>query len=197
MRQNRRERNRELTRGVILQAARDEFARVGYAQAQLSRIVEIAGVTTGAIYHHFGDKKGLFIAVARVVEENLLANVLDVAATYEDRWAQVRVGMAAILDMAVNDDVRRIVFVDAPTVVGLAEWRKIEVQYAFGAMVETLNALKGEGRLLPRDAEVTAQILLGAVTEAANAVAQSDDRKAALEDARQTLDGLLKALEKK
>ena len=196
MTENRRDRNRELTRGVILQAAREEFSKSGYADAQLSRIVEAAGVTTGAVYHHFGDKKGLFIAVAHVVEESLFEEVLRVSAVQKDRWAQVRTGMAMILSMAVEDNVRRIVFVDAPTVIGPAEWREIELQYAFGAMVETLNVLKKEGRLLATDTRVTAQILLGAVTEAANAVAQSDNSSRALKDARRTLEALFKALEK-
>lgn len=196
MTENRRDRNRELTRGVILQAAREEFSKSGYADAQLSRIVEAAGVTTGAVYHHFGDKKGLFIAVAHVVEESLFEEVARVSAVQKDRWAQVRTGMAMILSMAVEDNVRRIVFVDAPTVIGPAEWREIELQYAFGAMVETLNVLKKEGRLLATDTRVTAQILLGAVTEAANAVAQSDNSSRALKDARRTLEALFKALEK-
>lgn len=196
MGQNQRDRNRERTRAVIVQAARQEFAMSGFGDAQLSRIVEAAGVTTGAIYHHFGDKRGLFIATAHVVEKELLETVLEVSAKKRDSWEQVSAGLMAVLDMAVREDVRRIVFVDAPTVIGPAAWREIEVQYSFGVMLKALTALKEEGRLMASDTRVTAQILLGAIAEAANAVAQSDDSAGALIDARRTLGALLQALEK-
>ena len=196
MGQNQRDRNRERTRAVIVQAARQEFAMSGFGDAQLSRIVEAAGVTTGAIYHHFGDKRGLFIATAHVVEKELLETVLEVSAKKRDSWEQVSAGLMAVLDMAVREDVRRIVFVDAPTVIGPAAWRESEVQYSFGVMLKALTALKEEGRLMASDTRVTAQILLGAIAEAANAVAQSDDSAGALIDARRTLGALLQALEK-
>ena len=59
------------TLAALVRAARNQFARKGFENASLQEIATAARVTTGAIYHHFEDKKGLFIAVAEQIEQEL------------------------------------------------------------------------------------------------------------------------------
>lgn len=191
---DRRRTNRDATRQLILQKARPIFAARGFNDAQLAEIVDAAGVTTGAIYHHFGDKKGLFVAVAEGVEQEILDGVLAAASLEADPWVAFRTGIIATLEICAREDVRRIVFVDAPTVVGPASWREIEMRYAFGAMYSSLTTLMEIGLVKMGDVELIASVLLGALMEAAGAVARAEETGLALQGATETMACILDTL---
>ena len=190
----RRDANAEATRALIIGKARKVFARKGFADAGLTEIVTAAKVTTGAVYHHFGDKKGLFLAVAETVEGDILKGVMLAAATKSGSWEQLLAAVDATLEICAEPDVQRIVFIDAPTVIGPAAWREIELKYAFGGMVQALRGLIEEGVIRPGSADVLASILLGALIEAARAVARARDKRAAMVDARATVARLFASL---
>lgn len=183
------------TRARIIAAAQTIFTQDGFANAALADIVKKANVTTGAIYHHFGGKKELFIAVAEHLEQVILDEVAKTTPQGTSGWAALEWGALKTLEISIRPEIQRIVFRDAPSVVGLNEWRAIEKKYAFGLMMETLGALpeQSEDRGTP---EITAQILLGAVSEAANAVALSDSPEKALEEAKSTLSLMIRALQR-
>ena len=182
------------TRALIIQKAREVFADKGYADTGLAEIVAAAGVTTGAIYHHFRDKKGLFLAVAEAVEGDILLGVGRAAAGPPDPWGQLLAGVDAMLDICAEADVQRIVFIDAPTVIGPTAWREIELKYAFGAMRAALQGLLKAGVIRPGSADILASIMLGALIESARAVARADDQPAALGEARETVRTLFASL---
>eukprot|EP00439_Symbiodinium_sp_Y106_P089536 s1_g2072.t1 len=183
------------TRARIIAAAQTIFTEEGFAKAALADIVKKAKVTTGAIYHHFGGKKELFIAVAEHMEQVILDEVAETMPPGTSGWAALEWGALKTLEISIRPEIQRIVFRDAPVVVGLADWRAIEAKYAFGLMMETLSTLP-EPSADPATPEITAQILLGAVSEAANAVALSDDPDKALKEAKSTLSLMIRALQR-
>ncbi len=184
------------TRARIIAAAQTIFTEEGFAKAALADIVKKAKVTTGAIYHHFGGKKELFIAVAEHLEQVILDEVAETMPPGTSGWDALEWGALKTLEISIRPEIQRIVFRDAPVVVGLADWRAIEAKYAFGLMMETLGTLpeQSAGHATP---EITAQILLGAVSEAANAVALSDNPDKALKEAKSTLSLMIRALQRR
>ena len=186
--------NSEATRTAIHKAAHRLFAKSGYAGTSLSEIVAAASVTTGAIYHHYGDKKGLFRAVVEDLESTVMTRIVARAAQEADPWARLERGIDAMLDACLAPDVQRILFTDAPNVFGQAEWREIEKRYGYGALIETLNQLKAMNALRISSVEIVAPILLGALGEAAGAIALAKNKPEALRDARDAISAMLSSL---
>ncbi len=184
------------TRSRIISAAQTVFTRDGYATASLADIVKKAKVTTGAIYHHFGGKKDLFIAVAEHLEQLILDEVTSTTPPQINGWDALEWGALKTLEISMRPEIQRIVFRDAPAVVGLNEWRAIEAKYAFGLLMQTLEALPTRSGST-KTPEVTAQILLGAISEAAHAVALSEMPDQAFAEATTTLKLMIRALEKR
>jgi len=166
---------RSATRGALLDAGRALFAERGFADAGQEDIVERAGVTRGALAHHFGTKKGLFRAVVEAVETDLTAHIATAAMAGDDPMAHLRLGCLAFLDSALDPAVRRIVLLDAPAVLGWQEWREIDAAYGLGLVSEVLEHCMEAGLLSPRPVQPLAHILLAALNEAAMLVANADD----------------------
>ncbi|WP_040500875.1 TetR/AcrR family transcriptional regulator [Henriciella marina] len=184
------------TQARMIEAARDVFAREGYADAALSEIIQKAGVTTGAVYYHFTDKKGLFQAAAESLEQEILDEVSRRVSGTGDAWDLFETAVLETLDICARPDIMRIVFREAPAVIGLREWREIEVRYAFGLMQATVRDL-AEAKLIITDApDITSQILLGAVIEAAHTVADSAQHAKSLNAAKSTLRTMLRGLKR-
>ncbi len=191
---SRRDLNAQVTRAAIVVAGRKAFGQVGFAAAGLGAIAKTARVTTGALYHHFADKKALFRAVAEDLEEELLRRVAVLIARESEAKAQLRVGILETLNLATEPNVARILIHEAPSVIGGAEWREIEKRYAFGALIGILTSIQAGGTSRIRDPELTASILLGALIEAATTILLSPDKSKALADAHATMRDLVDAL---
>lgn len=186
--------NADATRAALVSAGRTIFARDGFAVASLVEIARTANATTGAIYHHFKDKKGLFRAVAEAVEQDLMTRIAAIAFHETDPWAQLRTGVSAMLEISAEPQIARIIFHEAPTVIGAAQWREIEKRFAFGALIEMLRGLKNAGASRIQNPELTASILLGAFIEAATTVALADDKRTVLAEARAAILHIIEAL---
>ena len=163
--------NIEATREALIAAARRHFARVGYSNAETGRIAADARVTTGAIYHHFSSKKGLFQAVAEQIEAEILEAVTEVEGAAP--WLRFRAGFEKLIDICASAEVQRIIFVEAPQVIGPEPWRKIELRYAFGALRTALPPLIEHGILRPYPVDLIARTLLALLREASAEVARS------------------------
>jgi AcrR family transcriptional regulator len=165
----------EATRAALMGAARALFAARGYAAVPTEEIVQRAGVTRGALYHHFEDKKDLFRAVYEAVEQELVEQIAAGAMAAADPMEALRGGAQAWLDACEEPAVGRIALIDAPSVLGWEEWREIGVKYAFGLIQGTLQAAIDAGQLDPQPVRPLAHLVLGAIDEAGMLVARADD----------------------
>src|SRR5687767_2808791 len=120
----------EATRGALVAAARTLFAERGYAGVGTEEVVRAAGVTRGALYHHFkGGKKDLFRAVAEAVEGDVVQRIAEQALTAADPYEALERGADGWLQACVEPEVQQITLLDAPSVLGWAEWRELGQQY--------------------------------------------------------------------
>jgi AcrR family transcriptional regulator len=168
---SRREENFEATRAALLTVARKHFARHGYSKAEIGRIAAEARVTTGAVYHHFANKKDLFVAVAEELETEILATAAS--ATDDDPWRRLKLGFEKLIDLCASSAVQRIIFVEAPQVVGPEAWRKIELRYAFGALRTLLSALRDAKIIKPYPVDLIARTMLALLHEASAELVQA------------------------
>ncbi|MBV8971609.1 MAG: TetR/AcrR family transcriptional regulator, partial [Sphingomonadaceae bacterium] len=165
----RRDAHTAATVAALVDAARTRFGRDGYDQVGVEQVAADAGVTTGAVYHHFAGKKGLFLAAAEQVEAELLARAVAVADP--DPLTAIRHAFAALVDAGATPEIHRILFIDAPRVIGIEAWRAIEMKYAYGLLSGVLAELMAAGRIVPRPLELVAPTLLAVLAEASRAVA--------------------------
>jgi AcrR family transcriptional regulator len=165
----------EATRGALIAAARGLFAERGYAGVGTEEIVRAAGVTRGALYHHFADKKDLFRAVYEDIEAELVQEIAAGAMTATDPVSALRGGAKAWLDACEDPAVQRIALLDAPSVLGWEQWREIGLKYGFGLVEETLKAAMEAGLIETQPSRPLAHLVLGAIDEAAMVVARADD----------------------
>ncbi len=166
---------RSATRRALLDAGRELFAARGFAGAGQEEIVERAGVTRGALAHHFGTKQGLFRAVVESLEGELAEHIATAAMRGDDPMGHLRLGCLAFLDAALDPAVRRIVLLDAPAVLGWQAWRELDTTYGLGLVSEALDHCMEAGLMAPRPVQPLAHILLAALNEAAMLVANADD----------------------
>jgi AcrR family transcriptional regulator len=184
-----RESHTEATVEALIRAGRNRFGSEGFDAVSLEAVVAEARVTTGAIYHHFSGKKGLFLAVAEEIERELLAVAAGVKA--EDPWLRTHKAFAALIDACSAPDVQRIIFLDAPRVIGPEAWRAIELKYAYGGMSAMLAQLIEAGVVRPYAIELLAPVLLSVLAEASRAAsARPDLRDEALHLTGRMLDAL-------
>jgi AcrR family transcriptional regulator len=184
------------TRDTLIAAARALFANPGFADVALETIVRDAGVTRGALYHHFADKTELFAAVFEQVEAEMAARMAAaVAAAHETDPVEVlRLGTHFWLDACADPEVQRIVLMDAPAVLGWERWTEIGQRYNIGVVTSVLTDAIGAGRIPPQPVEATALTMLGAVREATLYVARATNQRQARKDAGAVMDRLIDSL---
>jgi len=166
------------TRRAILSSARELFTEQGFAATATTDVVARAGVTRGALYHHFADKTDLFRAVFIDLEQELNGTVLAAAAAAADGGGDARAvflaGCRASMTFAGRPDYRQIAAVDAPAVLGQDEWHALDVSLGLASMVAGLDLLHAAGRLDQVPDRPLAILLFGALTEAALAAARGE-----------------------
>lgn len=160
-----RKANAEATQAALRAAGRRLFGELGYDQTALGALCAQAGVTTGALYHHFGDKKGLFAAVAEALDAALVglvqAAMAQAAQAGATPWDAFLAGMDAFLAAAQDPHARRIGLTDAPAVLGTQAWQAIRERQGLGAMVRSVEQLQAQGVLPAGDARLRARMILG------------------------------------
>ena len=166
----------EATRATLLEAATELFAQRGYAGVATEEIVRAAGVTRGALYHHFAGKLELFEAVYEQVEQGLVERIASSAmSAASDPLAALRAGAQAFLDACEDPAVQRIALLDAPSVLGWERWREIGLRYAFGLVQGTVAGAMEAGLIERQPVEPLAHLLLGAIDEGAMLIARAHD----------------------
>ena len=187
----------EVTRGALLGAARKLFTYPGYSAVSTEQIVRDAGVTRGALYHHFRDKQDLFRAVFEAIEQEMAERVAAAALSETDPWKQQMLATGAFLDNCLDPAVQQVALTDAPSVLGLAAWREIEERYGLALVQAAVQSLMDQGLIEEQPAEPLAHLLLGAFTEAGLLIARSDDRAAARREVGASIERLMEGLRKK
>ena len=194
MTQGVRAQQRDRTRAALLEASRRLFAAHGYAGVPLDAIVGEAGVTKGALYHHFtGGKIDLFRAVLAQVQAEVAQHVAAAAQAEGDPWDQLVSGCRAFLTASTQDAVRRIMLVDGPAVLGWSEWRALDEAGSASHLGESLAGLIEAGVISPQPVAPLTRLLSGAMNEAALWLAETGDPHD-LQDVLAALSRLLAAL---
>ena len=184
------------TRAKLIAAARHAFGTVGYAEASMDDFTASAGLTRGALYHHFGDKKGLLQAVIAEIDGEMAVRVNEVASKAPTRWQHFVDECTSYIEMALEPEIQRIMFGDGPAVLGdPAQWPNASACTA--SMTDHLTALQEEGVVVADiDPETTSRLINGASSQAAQRIANSKDPEATSKKAiaafKQLLEGLRK-----
>lgn len=181
----------EETRGKLLATARDAFRRAGYAGTSMDDLTAAAGLTRGALYHHFGDKQGLLAAVAAQIDSEMESRLQAISRDAPDAWTALRERCRAYLAMAAEPEIRRIVLQDARAVLGPAAAAAQEQCTA--SLATLLRALMEQGAIAPAEPRALARMLHGGLAESAFWIAE-DDGQARLAQALQAFELLLQGL---
>jgi AcrR family transcriptional regulator len=189
MKRNKEETNETIRK--LIEVARNHFTERGYADAALEDIVQEAELTRGALYHHFGNKKGLFLAVLETVQKEVAERVETQAESSEDVWEQLFLGCRAFVMAAVEPRNKRIILVDGPAVLGWEEWRRLDEQNSMRHLQEQLQIMQQQGELKPVSIPALTHILSGALNETALWLAEVPEEKQVLNDSMEVLSLLL------
>jgi AcrR family transcriptional regulator len=185
----------EATRARLLRVARDLFAERGYAAVGTEEIVRTAEVTRGALYHHFRDKKDLFRAVHEQLEGELVESLTGRIAGIHDARELLATGVRSFLDACTDPALGQISLIDAPSVLGWAEWREVDARYGMGLVRMGLEAAMDQGVMPRQDPEPLAHLLLAALGEAALLITGAPDPQAARREVEGPLLALLDGLQ--
>jgi AcrR family transcriptional regulator len=186
----------EATRAKLIAAARDLFAKHGYAAVGTQQIVKRARVTRGALYHHFADKRDLFRAVHESLEAELVERIAAAlgASAAEDPVEAMKVAVAAFLDGTLDEGRARITLIEAPSVLGWAEWREIDARHGLGLASAALEGAMAAGRIERRPVAPLASLFVAALGEAGILVATADDPEAVRAEVEEALGALIDGL---
>lgn len=171
----RKDLNAEASRKAILDAARTAFARRGFASTSLEDIVGPAGLTKGALYHHFTNKASLFEALYVEMEEELVESVVCAVDQVQHPEARVVAAIDAFLEASSEPAYVRIVLQEAPTILGQARGRELDHRIGLGLAESLVRELVVGAEATDLTVALTARILLAAVSEVAVTMSNSDD----------------------
>lgn len=157
----------------LLEIARKHFSQYGYDNSSLEAIAKEANQTRGAVYHHYKNKKGLFLAVLGQVQREVGAHVENEAMKSEDVWEQLVLGCMGFIEAATLESNKRILLIDSLNVVEWDEWRKMDHENSVSLLKEQLQLIEEVGELVALDVTVMAHLISGALNELSLHLAES------------------------
>ncbi|WP_434984981.1 TetR/AcrR family transcriptional regulator [Pseudomonas protegens] len=182
----------EQTRARLIASARQAFARQGYAKTSMDDLTAEAGLTRGALYHHFGDKQGLLAAVVEQIDSEMDERLEAISAAASDPWQGFAQRCRAYLEMAQEAEIRRIVLQDARAVLGQ---RQPAEEHCIDSLSRRLQALVEAGLITPAPSQALARLLNGSLVDAALWIAAAEQPEQRLQQALQALELLLRGLQ--
>lgn len=195
MRKNKADTNETIRR--LIEVARAHFTAHGYADAALESIVAEAQLTRGALYHHFGNKKGLFRIVLEAVQQEVAERVEQEASKGEDVWEQLFLGCRAFVTAAVEPSNKRIMLIDGPAVLGWAVWREMDENNSMRLLRGQLQLMKEQGCLSPLSIDAMTHFLSGALNEITLWSAQESDPEQAMDQTMDVMSMFLEGLKRR
>lgn len=185
----------EETRATLLATARMVFSEYGYAATSMDDLTAQAGLTRGALYHHFGDKKGLLTAVVEHIDAEMDVRLASISNAAKDPWEGFCSRCRAYLEMAIEPEYQRIVLRDAKAVLGGATPQS--QRHCVESMRDQLEELISQGVVVQVDAQVLASLIYGSLAEAAFWIADGEHGDDRLDRAIAALELLLRGLRAK
>ncbi|WP_277678981.1 TetR/AcrR family transcriptional regulator [Gracilibacillus dipsosauri] len=187
----------ELTIQELLKIARSLFTEKGFANVALEEIVKEAGLTRGALYHHFKNKHGLFLAVFEAVQREVGEKVEEEAAKSSDMWEQLLLGCRAFITSSVKSQNQRILLIDGPAVLGWDTFRLMDEKYSMKSLKEQLLKMKDHQLLMPVSIDAMTHCLSGAMNEAILWIAENQEGvESRTEEVMENLFLMIKGFEK-
>lgn len=178
----------------LIGISRKIFSEQGYAHASTENIVRLAGVTRGALYHHFSGKKDLFLAVFEDALTDVVNRIKKTFARPGPLWERFLKANYTFLRVCKEPEIQQIVFIDAPSVLGWDVWLQIDEKHTMKLLKDILSRLVEEKIIQPLPVDALAHSISGAANESALWIAQSNDPDQALEEANRIMGTLLNAL---
>ncbi|MEO9140265.1 MAG: TetR/AcrR family transcriptional regulator [Jatrophihabitans sp.] len=184
------------TRLALIEASRPLFSQYGFGSVSTESVVRAAGVTRGAMYHHFADKTELFAAVFEAIEIDLTQrlDVLVQNSGLENLIELMVFGARAWLDVCAEPEVQRLVLIEAPAVLGWERWRGIGQRYGLGLVRSLVDLAISSGDFPQQPSLPLAHVLMGALDEAALYVARSTDPSTARAEVGAVLENLVRGM---
>jgi AcrR family transcriptional regulator len=182
------------TRGQLIEVATRLFAEHGYEGTSIEAVLSAAGVSRGALYHHFAGKEALFEAVVSAVSDQVTTELAEVIRDCADPVDAMRTAALAWISLAADPVIQRVVLVDAPSVLGWDRWRAMDDGRTLGALRALLQAVSDSGRLPAELVAPFSHMILAALDEIVLVVARSTDSTAAVAEGRMAVNALLDRL---
>jgi AcrR family transcriptional regulator len=182
------------TRGQLIEVATRLFAEHGYEGTSIEAVLSAAGVSRGALYHHFAGKEALFEAVVSAVSDQVTARLTEAIRDCVDPVDALRTAALTWISLAGDPVIQRVVLVDAPSVLGWDRWRAMDDGRTLGTMRAMLQAISDSGRLPSELVGPFAHMILAALDEFALVTARAADSKAAVAEGRVAVEELLSRL---
>lgn len=186
----------EETKGKLLEAAREAFGTIGYANTSMDELTASVGLTRGALYHHFGDKKGLLAAVVEEIDQEMDNRLHDISNAAATSWEGFVGRCRAYIEMAIEPEIQRIVLRDAPSVLGNGFTHPSQSQ-CLATMATMLQQFMDEGIIAVTDSHALARMLNGGLMNAAFWLANAQDAEKELAVALHSLGVVLDGLRMK
>ena len=180
----------DATRARLIASARQAFATQGYANTSMDDFTARAGLTRGALYHHFGDKKGLLAAVVAQLDAQMDAHLQRISDQAQDPWSGFCERCRAYLRMAQDGEIQRIVLQDAPAVLGNTGSQ----QQCVESLRQLLEAMMQAGVIAQAPSVALAQLINGSLVNTALWIARDDQPNLRLQEGLQALELLLQGL---
>ena len=178
----------------LLDVARRAFTKKGYAAASVEEIVLKAGVTRGALYHHFKDKKALFEAVFLELQREIGEQIQRVDRGEQDLWTGLLCGCREFLLACTQPDIRQIVILDGPAVLSPNTWRKADEAHSTYLLRARLRTLIERKMMVDISLDMLTALLNGALNDVALLVAASMTPEATFQEAYVAFETLVSGL---
>jgi AcrR family transcriptional regulator len=189
---SRRDYNAEATRSEILAAACEIFSQHPYSDVSGVQICDRAGVTRGALQHHFGSKLGLFMAVFEGLQQDVYLRAVEAIRNEHEPWERIRAGIGAFLDACTEPPYQMVVLQEGPAAMGWARWRELDAG-CYADLTRQFAAMLTPTGTGDRASTMLVATMRGTLTELSFAIAQSARPASARQEAMAVIDMLLRS----
>ncbi|MER5966387.1 TetR/AcrR family transcriptional regulator [Streptomyces sp. NPDC002057] len=189
-----RDKYAENTRRVLLDTGLQLFAERDFSAVSAEELVRTAGLTRGALYHHFNGKPGLFEAVFEELERQATERIGTAVADLTDPLERADRAVRTLLDVSAEPTYRHIVLQQGPIALGWARWRQLDQRHLGGMLLGIVDTALAAGRIRSYPADLIAGAFYGALTELALTISESDDPEQAQSQAASLVADLIGGL---